>query len=259
MKCPECNTENNKDAFFCENCSHRFKSKTNGWAILFAVLFVITGVFAIYFYSEAKSQGYRNSSHEYENNNIRNENNNNKDNEINNLTNEISRQKSEIANLTTENSRLKNEIANLTTENSNNSNNYNSNTNAFPNESRIKNFINNFNQYISDNNFQGLKELYAPTVKRYHDTYNQNRKDVIERYKRYDKVFGVYGKRSEVRWNTLQIVPQGENLVYIQYIDDYSIDRYDKNNYSKFVLEKHIELNRDYQVVSIYDIQLSKQ
>jgi len=55
MKCPKCKTENKGNAYFCHNCSHQFKTKINGWAVSFAVQFVVTAIFAIYFYDKLNS------------------------------------------------------------------------------------------------------------------------------------------------------------------------------------------------------------
>ena len=123
---------------------------------------------------------------------------------------------------------------------------------------KIEDFIQKYSQYTVNNNFQGLRELYAPTVERYHNAYNKDREYVIDCYKRYDKKFKVYGKHSSIRWNTLEIKQKG-NLFVIVYIEDYSVDRYDATKDKYFVLEKHIELDENYQIVSVYDVQISKR
>jgi hypothetical protein len=122
---------------------------------------------------------------------------------------------------------------------------------------KIENIIRNYSQYIVDNNFQGLRELYAPNVKRYHAAYNKDREDIINRHKRYDDKYGVYGKRSSIRWNTLSIKREND-LFKITYIEDYSIDSDNPKIYKNFVLEKHLELSTNYQIVSVYDIQQSR-
>jgi peptidoglycan hydrolase CwlO-like protein len=50
MKC-KCGTYNDKNAYFCENCGHKLKTKFNWLAIFFAMLFVIATGFAIVFYN----------------------------------------------------------------------------------------------------------------------------------------------------------------------------------------------------------------
>ena len=102
-----------------------------------------------------------------------------------------------------------------------------------------------------------VSELYAPTVKRYFSAYDKDRSYVADSYKKYDDVFQVYGKHSNVRWNTVSFT-ESNGSIQLTYEEDYSIDRYDNTKYSIFVLEKHIELNSDFKIVSLYDVQLSK-
>ena len=102
-----------------------------------------------------------------------------------------------------------------------------------------------------------VSQLYAPTVKRYFSAYDKDRSYVADSYKKYDDMFQVYGKHSNVRWNTVSFTESNGNI-QLTYVEDYSIDRYDNTKYSIFVLEKHIELNSDFKIVSLYDVQLSK-
>lgn len=124
-------------------------------------------------------------------------------------------------------------------------------------EERVKSLVVKFCELTETSNRALVYELYAPFVKRYHDVYNIDVSNVADKYANYDKKFGVYGKHSSVRWNTLTYEIVG-NMISVQYVEDYTIDRYDASKYSIFVLEKHLELDRDYHIVSVYDIQLSK-
>lgn len=122
---------------------------------------------------------------------------------------------------------------------------------------KIENIIDNYNKYIVNNDFQRLSKLFASTVTRFHDAYNKSRDYVIDSHRNYDSKNGVYGKRSSVRWNSLHIGKKN-NLISIRFIQDFSIDRYDTSKFKNFVLEKHIDLNENYQIVSIYDKQISR-
>lgn len=122
---------------------------------------------------------------------------------------------------------------------------------------KVKLFIQEYSRANAENDYDVIRKLYASKVRRYHDEYDTDRDFVLKCYKEYDDMFGVYGKHSDVRWNTLETELVG-NEIYVTYIEDYSIDRYDKSKYSKFVLEKHIVLNDAYEVVSVYDVQLKR-
>jgi len=105
MICSNCNiTDNTLDAVFCYNCGYQLKKekKSNGWAIFFAILFVVAGILAIYFYSELESQRYRISSLEYENSKFESDNNN--------IRNEYHKKEGEIQALTYINNTQKSEI-----------------------------------------------------------------------------------------------------------------------------------------------------
>ncbi len=128
-------------------------------------------------------------------------------------------------------------------------------------EDRIHLFIKDYSRLTETSDKQLIHslvtELYASQVKRYFNAYDIDPKYVAECYERYDEKFLVYGKHSNVRWNTVSYTLT-DDMVYLTYIEDYSIDRKDKSKYSIFVLEKHFELNMDFHIVSVYDVQLSK-
>ena len=111
---------------------------------------------------------------------------------------------------------------------------------------------------VENDDFEAISQLYASMVRRYYDIRDISNNEVVEKYKNYNKLSGVYGKHCSVRWNTLQVQKLSEGGVSVVYVEDYSIDRYDKTKFSKFVLEKHIELDKDYRIVSVYDVQLGK-
>lgn len=104
---------------------------------------------------------------------------------------------------------------------------------------------------------QLVSELFAPNVKRYFNKYDTDSEFVAECFERYDEKFSVYGKHCFVRWNTVSFT-QSDDRIYLTYVEDFNIDRKDRSKYSVFVLEKHFELNQDFKVVSVYDVQLSK-
>lgn len=126
---------------------------------------------------------------------------------------------------------------------------------------RIQSFIESYSRLTETSDKQLItelvSELYAPYVMRYFNAYDITSNYIAECYERYDDKFSVYGKHSSVRWNTVSYF-QSDDKIYLTYVEDFSIERKDRSKYSVFVLEKHFELNRDFRVVSLYDVQLSK-
>lgn len=125
-------------------------------------------------------------------------------------------------------------------------------------KNQVKNAIRRLCEAEEQNNFEIIANAYADKVNRYHDKYNVSNSEVVSSYKKYDKTFGVYGKHINIRWNSLQVNRISDYELSVIFIEDYHIDRTDKTKYSKFVLEKHILLDKDYRIKSIYDVQLSK-
>ena len=123
---------------------------------------------------------------------------------------------------------------------------------------KVKETINTFNMAIESNDFYELSNVYADNVERYHDAYHLTNDEVIEKSKRYDGTFGVVAKHTSVRWNTLIVDRVSDDAISVVYTEDYSIDRMDKSKKSKFVLEKHLLLDNDYKIKSIYDVTLKQ-
>ena len=127
-------------------------------------------------------------------------------------------------------------------------------------ERRIRGFVSDFSmmsEMASGTGSNLVHQLFAPKVERYHSSQNETVDQVAQHYAKYDSVFGVYGKHSKPRWNTLSYYKAGNRYI-VTYIEDYTIDRYDNSKPSIFVLEKHFELNSDFKILSVYDNQLSK-
>ena len=126
-------------------------------------------------------------------------------------------------------------------------------------ESEVRNIIERYCNAICENDFSTLTSIYAPSVERYHDAYNKDRDWVVDSHRRYDETFGVYEKKSSIRWSTFSMNNLGNGRVSATVVEDFSIDRYDKSKYSIFVLEKHFVIDASHHIVSVYDNQLSKE
>ena len=125
-------------------------------------------------------------------------------------------------------------------------------------EYRARSVISDLCDAIADNNFYRIEQLYGDYLKRYYSKYGVTNSEVVAMCENYDNQFGVYGKNFNVRWNTFQTYRSNNGAIGVTYIFDYYIDRYDSDKYTYFVIEKHIELDKNYRIISEYDVQLSK-
>ena len=124
-------------------------------------------------------------------------------------------------------------------------------------ERKIKFIVEDYCNAIVENNFDELTQLYAPFVERFQNAKEKDREYVIDCHRRYDEKFKVYGKHSSLRWETLKIDEiENGNCVSVIIVEDYSIDREDRSKKSTFVLEKHFIINKEGQIVSVYDEQI---
>lgn len=127
------------------------------------------------------------------------------------------------------------------------------------NERKIRDVIGAYCRAIADNDFETLNNVYASHVERFQDARDKDREYVIGCHKRYDEKFKVLRKYSSLRWETFTMseLASGDR-VGVSIVEEYSIDRKEQDKYSMFVLEKHFVLNKQYQIVSVYDVQLEK-
>ena len=78
---------------------------------------------------------------------------------------------------------------------------------------------------------------------------------MLERNRNYDDFFKVNGKSSSVRWNTFSCNQNGDRIDAV-IVEEFRINRADKSKNNYFLLEKHFTLNKDYEIVSLWDKQL---
>jgi len=123
---------------------------------------------------------------------------------------------------------------------------------------QVINTINTFNEAYENNDFNALSEIYSDTILRFHSKYNLTNEKVMEISKQYDETFAVTGKHTSVNWETLEMKRLSDDDLSVVYVEDYRIEREDKSKYSNFVIEKHILLDKNYRIKSVYDKVISK-
>jgi hypothetical protein len=120
-------------------------------------------------------------------------------------------------------------------------------------ENNVKSVINEFCKLSRTCDVGLVYKLYAGYIERYHDSYGISVDSVANCYMIYDSMFDVIGnKYSDVRWDTFSYEKVADRI-YVTYTEDYSIERADNSKYSIFVIRKHIVMNGDYMIVSVYD------
>ena len=85
-------------------------------------------------------------------------------------------------------------------------------------EQRVKNTLKSLCEAKVNNDYDRISEIYAYHVERYHNIYDVSNSEVVDRYRNYDNLFQVYGKRASIRWNTLQIWQNsyGYSVIFIE-------------------------------------------
>ena len=129
---------------------------------------------------------------------------------------------------------------------------------AYSEQRYIQSIVEEYTLAVANNDFATLEELYAPQVSRYINENYLSRDNVLAHHRRYDEYFQVYGKHSSVRWNTLDIRQFAEDKWYVEYIEDFTLDRYDPSLFSVFVRKMRLILNENYKIVSVEEEILEK-
>ena len=124
-------------------------------------------------------------------------------------------------------------------------------------ETIIRKSIQNVCTAIEKNEFDTIAIYYADQVKRYHNLYDVTNEEIVNRYKAYDEKFQVNKKYYNIRWNTLKIW-ENSNGWTVVVVMDYHINRVQADYYTTFELEKHYEFNKDYRIVSDYNVELGR-
>lgn len=120
--------------------------------------------------------------------------------------------------------------------------------------SEVKHLISSYCDAVTAGDFDQLRKLYAYSINRYHSKNNTTVDYVIDSHIRYDERYGVYGKRFDIRWGSLDIADSdSEGKTSVSVIMDYHIDRQDETKKSDFVLRKHFVLNQDKKIIEEYD------
>lgn len=128
-----------------------------------------------------------------------------------------------------------------------------------PYEKEIKSALKEYFYYWDNNLYERLMHMFWYDVDRFQNEKNISREKVILLIKRDKANSGIISSTSRPRWNTMTI----KNLPYegfsIVFLEDYEIERTDKNKATKFVLENHVEMDQYFNITSIYQRTVSSK
>ena len=128
-----------------------------------------------------------------------------------------------------------------------------------PYEKEIKSTLTEYFYYWDNNVYNRLMHMFWYDVDRFQNETNISREEVVSLIKRDKANSGIISSTSRPRWGTMTI----NNLPYegfsIVFIEDYEIERTDKNKATKFVLENHVEMDQYFNITSIYQRTVSSR
>ena len=115
-----------------------------------------------------------------------------------------------------------------------------------------RNQIERYTEALEENDFETISQLFAPYVQRYIRTKYKSNEEVVGKHKEYDTKFGIRDKSVNVRWQTFNAMQLPNGEVFVDFIEDYTIDRIDTTKKLQYVLHYQVTLDPDGKIVSIY-------
>ncbi|WP_410877817.1 serine protease [Myroides sp. DW712] len=124
-------------------------------------------------------------------------------------------------------------------------------------EKELMDFVYRYYETLSDKDYASLATFYKPHMYRYYSKYNISVDEVIDLAKDYNKTFNIRKVNHKIRWDTFR-VKRIDGYYVLDYVMDYSLDRYDRNKDSYFVLHIVMLLDANSKIVSVYENILDK-
>jgi hypothetical protein len=129
----------------------------------------------------------------------------------------------------------------------------------FPNERRIKDFINDYYSIFANNEYYKLDNYFAEMVPRYYKKTNVTRSEIKEGYIKYhERTLRVKSISYSVRWNTFEQTKISNDVVSVSFILDYYLNTERFGN-QKYVLKIKKDINSNYKIVGISEDIIERQ
>lgn len=127
----------------------------------------------------------------------------------------------------------------------------------FPNEQRIKNFIENYYAVFNNRTYDKFDDFFAETVYRFfaeRDIKGSTIKDIQRKY--HEQTLRTKSVSSFIRWGTFEQTRNGNDVV-VSFIMDYYLNTERFGN-QKYVLKVKMDINKNYKIVGINEDTLEK-
>lgn len=125
-------------------------------------------------------------------------------------------------------------------------------------DAKIAYLLSNYYKNLALNRHEEAGRIYASRIKRYYNLTGTDRRAVVAQLAGYDEMFNVYGKRFDIQWNSLQVTEYSD-IYSVTYLINYSIERYDTSLPTYFEIRMFVEMNKQFEIVAVYEEILRKE
>ena len=123
--------------------------------------------------------------------------------------------------------------------------------------SDIKDIVYRYYNVLDNKDYNQLYNFYASTLLRYYSKYDISANEAVKIARNYNEIFKVRSIAHNIRSNTFS-VRNVDNYFVANFVMDYTLDRYDKNKDSHFVLQIVMVLTPQGKILSVYENILAK-
>lgn len=114
--------------------------------------------------------------------------------------------------------------------------------------SSIKTTINNYYWFLQNDDFNALKNFYAPILDRYYRMFNISNKTAINEAINYKNRYKIISAVSEIHWSTLKVRYLQDGNYFVSFNMDYFLRRYESNKSRNFNIDIVMIITKDMKI-----------